>query len=94
MEIVGTSVEKINEQLSADVVKNLKTMFFLSAIAEANDIKVSNEDVESEMANIAKQYNMTIEDVKKALDSRTSELTNQIFSRKVTEFLQSVNTIA
>jgi len=94
LEIVGTTVEKINEQLSEDVVKNLKTMFVLSAIAEENDIKVSNEDVESEMANIAKQYNMAIEDVKKALDSRTSELTNQIFSRKVTDFLKSVNTIA
>lgn len=94
IEIVGTTVEKINEQLSGDVVKNLKAMFVLSAVAEENGIKVTEEDVNGELANIAKQYNMEVEAVKKALESRMSELTNQIFSKKVTDFLKSVNTIA
>ena len=75
-------------------VKNLKASFVLQEVAKAEGIDVTEEDINTEFQNIADQYKMELETVKKALAPRTGELANQIYQRKIMSFLREANRIA
>ncbi len=92
-EVTGETEATIKEKIKGDVEKNLKTVFVLSEIAKENNIKVEEADVEAEIKVIAEHYKVSVEEIKKAFEKRMSEITNKIFSRKISEYLKSVNTL-
>jgi len=93
-EVTGMTEEKIKENIKTDVEKNLRAVFVLSEIAKENEIKVLDADIEEEIKKIADQYKMTADDVKKAFGNRINEIANQVFSRKVNDYLRSVNKLS
>jgi trigger factor len=92
-EITGYNEAGIKESLGKDVERNLKAMFVLSAIAKDNNIEVGEADLEAEYQLIANQYSMPLEEVKNALKDRSNDILNQLFSKKIGEFLTSINRI-
>ncbi|MDY4788775.1 MAG: trigger factor [Bacilli bacterium] len=94
LEIVNLTVEQVKENVRLDSLENLKTMFVLSEIATKENLKVTDEDIENEFKTVAEQYKMDLEEVKKALEPRRQDVANQIYNRKVTDFLRSVNKVA
>lgn len=93
-EVTGMTEDKVKENIKTDVEKNLRAVFVLSEIAKENEIKVLDADIEEEIKKIADQYKMTAEDVKKAFGNRINEIANQVFSRKVNDYLRSVNKLS
>ncbi len=92
-EVSGDSEAKIKERLKGEVEENLKAVFVLSEIAKENKIVVEAKDVDEELDKIAKQYNVDLETVKKTFENNMGELTNRLFTRKIGEYLRSVNTV-
>ena len=93
LEMTNQTVEKLKEQIKPDAVKNLKTALVFGEISKVEKIKVEEKDIEEEYKNIAAQYGMDVEKVKEALKSREGELANEIYSRKITQFIKENNKI-
>lgn len=93
LEITGLTEEKIKEQMKEGAEKNLKVMFVLNQIAIENELKVTDADIDGELNEMATRYNMPLERVKEAMKDRMNELVNQIYSRKITDFVREANSI-
>ena len=53
-----------------------------------------SEDAHVYLHTLAKERKMDLETVKKALGGRVSELANQIYQRKIMDFIREANTVA
>ena len=80
-------------KLESDCTKNIKYMFTLLAVAKSENIKVTEDDYNQAYQDMANQYKMDVEDVKKALANRVEALANDLLTKKVSEFLKKENNI-
>lgn len=69
MQYSGIDMKQLRERQHDAAVENVKTDLILDAIAKAENIQVSMEDVDSELSAIASQHGATLEDVKKIIKS-------------------------
>lgn len=69
MQYSGIDMKQLRERQHDAAVENVKTNLVLDAIAKAENIQVSMEDVDSELSAIASQHGATLEDVKKIIKS-------------------------
>lgn len=69
MQYSGIDMKHLRERQHDAAVENVKTDLVLDAIAKAENIQVSMEDVDSELSAIASQHGATLEDVKKIIKS-------------------------
>ena len=69
MQYRGIDMKQLRERQHDAAVENVKTDLVLDAIAKAENIQVSMEDVDSELSAIASQHGATLEDVKKIIKS-------------------------
>ena len=67
MQYSGIDMKQLRERQHDAAVENVKTDLVLDAIAKAENIQVSMEDVDSELSAIASQHGATLEDVKKII---------------------------
>ncbi|WP_458412305.1 trigger factor [Schinkia sp. CFF1] len=61
----GQDEAALREQMQADAEKRVKTNLVLEAIVAAENIEVSEDDLNAEYENIAQMYQTSVEDVKK-----------------------------
>ncbi|HHY72805.1 MAG TPA: trigger factor [Bacillus bacterium] len=61
----GQGEGALREQMKADAEKRVKTSLVLEAIIAAENIEVSEDDINAEYENIANMYQTSVEDVKK-----------------------------
>jgi len=83
---LNTTVEDIKKNFTEDAKKRVQTRLLVDAVAEAEKIEVSAEDVEKEYEDLAKAYGMEKDKVKELIGS-TSMLEKDIRSRKAIDFL-------
>lgn len=69
MQYSGLDMKQLRKRQHDAAVENVKTDLVLDAIAKAENIQVSMEDVDSELSAIASQHGATLEDVKKIIKS-------------------------
>lgn len=69
MQYSGIDMKQLRERQHDAAVENVKTDLVLDAVAKAENIQVSMEDVDSELSAIASQHGATLEDVKKIIKS-------------------------
>lgn len=69
MQYSGIDMKQLRERQHDAAIENVKTDLVLDAIAKAENIQVSMEDVDSELSAIASQHGATLEDVKKIIKS-------------------------
>ncbi len=67
--VSGQSEESIRAEMRKDAEKKVNVRLVLEAIAEAEEIKVSDEDIEAELQGIADQYGMPLEQVKQLISN-------------------------
>ncbi|WP_313017415.1 trigger factor [Macrococcoides bohemicum] len=63
----GQSEEQLKESMKADAEQRVKTNLTLAAIANAENIEVSDADVDAELSKMSEQFGMSVEDIKAAL---------------------------
>ncbi len=63
----GQSEEQLKESMQEDAEKRVKTNLTLAAIANAENIEISDEDVEAELTNMSEQFGLSVDDIRSAL---------------------------
>ncbi len=67
MQMMGMDVATLRATSREGAVRELKTQLALEAIAAAESIEVTDEEIEAEFASLAEQYKLDIEKVKAAI---------------------------
>ncbi len=87
--------DDIRKELMPDAEKRVKSRLIIEAVADAEDIQATPEDIDSEMEAMAKQYNMEVEKLKGLFDAENSRyLVQDIRMRKAIDFIYSQAVIA
>nr|WP_263325526.1 trigger factor [Neobacillus sp. Marseille-Q6967] len=63
----GQDENALREQMKEEAAKRVKVNLTLEAIAKAENLEVTDEDVNSELEKMAAMYNMTVDNIKQAL---------------------------
>ena len=67
--VTGQDEEIIRGEMRKDAEKKVNVRLVLEAIAEAEDLTVSDEDIDAELQRIADQYGMPLEQVKQLISN-------------------------
>ncbi|MGT2961391.1 trigger factor [Streptococcus caballi] len=86
-QLTGTSEEDLHKQYEADADKRVKTNLVIEAIAKAEGFEASDEEIEKEIANLASEYNMEVEQVRNLLSA--DMLKHDIAMKKAVEVVTS-----
>lgn len=89
LKYTGMTQQQFVEQMKPQATVRIKNSLVLEAIAEAEQIQVSDEDLEKEYADMARQYTMTVDAVKKVFadDKAKEDLKKDVALRKAAELI-------
>ncbi|MFU1719169.1 trigger factor [Bacillus velezensis] len=82
----GQDENALKEQMKEDAEKRVKSNLTLEAIAQAENLEVTDEEVEAELTKMAEAYNMPVENIKQAIGS-TDAMKEDLKVRKAIDFL-------
>ena len=90
LESAGINRAEAEENYRDTAIKRVRGDFILKEISEAEEIKIEDEDINNGFARIAKQYNMTVPEVKGYFKSRDEMLPfiNELLNEKILKFLR------
>ncbi len=90
LEAAGINRDELAEQSKETAEKRVRGDFILKKIAETEEIKVNDEDMERAFKRIGDQYNMTVAKVKEYFGNRDDLLPfmNEILNEKILTFLR------
>ncbi|MDM5315682.1 trigger factor [Fictibacillus sp. b24] len=85
----GTSEEALREQMKEDAGKRVRTNLVLEAIVEAENIEVSEEEIDAELSKMAEMYKMEVEQIKQmlAMQGGNDAVAADLKVRKAIDFL-------
>ncbi|MGX7068334.1 trigger factor [Gemella bergeri] len=88
-QLTGKGTDSVKEEMKSEAENKIKTSFVLGEIAETENVKVSEEEIDSEVKQLAEMYSMTDEGIRSriSVESLVSELT----AKKVIDFLKENN---
>ena len=88
LQLIGTTKEEFLERVKPDAIARIKTSLVLEAVAAAENIVASDDDVDAEIQDMATQYQMKPEELKDMIGAPELEnIKKDIASRKALEFL-------
>ena len=89
-EQAGVNRAEAEERYRETAVNRVRGDFILKKIAELEDIKVLDEDIDNGFARIAQQYNMTVPEVKGYFKNRDDllPLISELLNEKILKFLR------
>ncbi len=90
LESAGMNRQELEKNNRAVAVKRVAGDFILKKIAEVEEIKVNDEDLERSFKKIGDQYNMSVAKVKEFFQNRDDllPLMNEVLNEKVLKFLR------
>ncbi|WP_174613961.1 trigger factor [Virgibacillus ihumii] len=83
----GQDENALKEQMKDDAEKRVKTNLTLEAIVNAENLEVSDEDVDEELGNMASMYGTEVEQLKQMLGGNTDAIKEDLKMKKAIEFL-------
>ena len=87
MRMMGLTPETMKEQFRADSEKQVKMRLVLEAIGKAENLEITDEEVEKEIQTIADMYQMSADQVKTLLDPQI--LKNDVLNQKAYQFVRN-----
>ena len=82
------TVEQMKEQARPDAEKRIRTRLVLEAVAKAENIQISDEKVDEEVAKMAEAYQMEADKVKELLGEQgAKQVKEDICVRKAADFI-------
>ena len=72
-QFTGQSMESMAEQMKPNAIKRIKTRLVLEQIAQEENLKATEEQLQEEMEKMASSYRMTAEDVKASFSEKQLE---------------------
>ncbi len=88
LEYSGETYEDMKEQIRPDAEMQIREELVLDAVAEAEQIEITEEDIDEELANMAAMYQMDKDQLKDYMDEETKEnMKLDLASRKAMELI-------
>ena len=88
LQILGQKEEDFIADLKKRTIKEVSHYLVLEEVAKKEGFdNVTDEDLEFEIAKLADQYHMTVENVRKAINANVEEFRNNIKMNRVDQFL-------
>ncbi len=88
MQFTGMTGEMLLEQVKPQVLKKIQSRLVLEAVAEAESIEVTDEEITEEMEKMGKAYQMELEKVEEFLgENGRTQVKEDIRVRKAAEFV-------
>ena len=88
MQFTGMTTEKFLENMEPQALKRIQSRLVLEAVAKAENITVSDEDVENEMKRMAEAYSMELDKVKELLgEEEKKQISNDLAVQKAVDFV-------
>ena len=88
LEMTGRSIEELRNERRADAERLVKSSLVLEAIAKAEGIDATEEELTAELEKMASMYNMEVEKLKASLrDADLEDIKGQLKIRKTIDFL-------
>ena len=69
LKMIGSDMASFRETTRATAEKQLRTELLLTAVAEAENVEITEDDLKAEYASMAENYGMKAEDVEKYVDA-------------------------
>lgn len=89
--LTRTDEEKLNAQLAEDAKKGLETFLVADTVGQKENILITDEELEFELAKMADQYNMTIDQIKQALGGQLDSFRHNLTMQRIENFLYENN---
>lgn len=83
----GHDESALKEQMSVDAGKRVKTNLTLEAISDAENLEVTEEDINAELKTMAEMYQMEIEQLTQMLGGNTDAIKEDMKFKKAIDFL-------
>ncbi|SDQ45629.1 trigger factor [Virgibacillus salinus] len=83
----GQDEDALKEQMKEDAQKRVKTNLTLEAIFNAENLEVTDEDVDAELTNMASMYGAEVEQLKQMLGGNADAIKEDLKFRKALDFL-------
>lgn len=85
----GQDEEALKEQMKSDAEKRVLQSLVLEAVAKAEGIEASDEEVEEELSNLAKQYQREVDELRAILtaNGNLESLKSDLVTRKTVQYL-------
>lgn len=88
MQYTGSTIESMKESLKPEAEKQIKTTLVLEAIAKAEGIDITDEEVSDKIVEMAKQYNMEPEKLRELMqDAEIANLKEELAMNKAIDML-------
>nr|WP_314460118.1 trigger factor [uncultured Clostridium sp.] len=88
MKFTGMTIETLREQMKPQALKRIQTRLVLEAVAKAENIVVSDEAVEKEIATMAESYKMEVGQIKEYLgESGIAQMKEDLAVQEAVDFL-------
>ena len=85
------SEEDVNNQLKAEAQKGLESWLILQEVGKKENINITEEEVEFELAKMADQYKMSIDQIKQALGQQLNQFRNNLLMSRIEDYLFTNN---
>lgn len=90
MQYVGATAEQLTENMKPEAVSRIKNSLVLEAVAKAEKIDVTEEDIEAEIAKMAEMYQMEVDKVKEFIgDNEKDQMKSDLAIQKAAELIGS-----
>ena len=88
MEMTGSTLESMRQSVRPEAERQLKESLVLDAIAKAENLEATQEDVDKELENMAQMYGMEIDKLKAAVtEAETESIKSELKTKKALDFI-------
>ena len=88
MQYTGNTVDQLMEQVKPQAIERIQSRLVLEAVAAAENLTASDEEVEEELKKMAEQYKMEIEKIKELMGERElKSMKDDLAVQKAAKFL-------
>jgi len=88
LQYMGKTKEEYDKEIDAEALKTIRSQLVIEAIAKAENLQATNEEIEAKYLEIVEQYksqNVTLEQAKAAIP--TTAVTEEVLFRKAIDFI-------
>ena len=89
--LTKTSAEDLDKQLLEEARKGLEAFLVMDQVGIKENLTVTDEELEFELAKMGEQYNMSIEQIKQALGQQLNNYRHNLLMQKIENFLYENN---
>jgi trigger factor len=84
----GLTAEKVVEDMKPEAEKRIKNSLVLEAITKAENIQVSDEEFEAELAKMAEAYKMEVAQIKEFMgEKEATQMRDDVAIQKAVDFV-------